>query len=241
MEHREAVMESLAGANAPEVVLISEELFNDQKTSWLSRAAASRSDWFCLPSSLLDRVTSVRTSSGLCGLFRRPRLEWERILACPFLLIGWNLQDPGNLGTLIRSCAALTEGGLLLFGGCHPWSSKVARSSAGALLRTPIFCAPCGQATEKLNLLGKEGYRLFSLLPRGGQELSSADWSGSIGLIVGHESHGVPENIKNFTDSLTIPMEGAAESLNAGVAGSLACYEWSRGRRGKLKSVHRHG
>ena len=231
MEHREAVVESLLESHAPQEVLISDELYEQDQAKWSDLSRASACQWYRMPGSLLDRVTSVRTSSGLCGVYSRVQSSWSKVCEHTFLLIAWELQDPGNLGTLIRSVSGLTAGALIQVGGCSPWSAKVARASAGSLLRLPLCQIESSQAHDYLSKLVEER-PVYSLMPRDGVQFISLNWREPLALVVGQESRGVPPSIQQMTKAVTIPMSGGAESLNAGVAGSLACYEWSRASHG---------
>ena len=138
MEHYEACLEAVNGPSPPEYVLLSEKLFEKEPEVWEQRASNSSSVWVLLDKKELDRLSTVSSSSGLCGVFSVPNWRLSELLDRDFFLIAWELQDPGNVGTLIRSCAALTQGVSIFVGGCSPWSSKVARASAGALLKHPV-------------------------------------------------------------------------------------------------------
>ena len=96
----------------------------------------------------LDRVLSVKASNGLCGVFRPYPWSREAVLKSGALLITWQIQDPGNLGTLIRSSSGLAGGAVLCVGGCRAWSSKVARASAGASSWSRAMVASMGSTTS---------------------------------------------------------------------------------------------
>ena len=116
---------------------------------------------------------------------------------------------------------------MVTLGGCRPWSSKVARASAGALFRTPLLALSTAGG-DLLAALRASGYALFSALPRGGQAPSEAFSDGRrVAVLIGNESHGLPSGVVEQSRGLTISMRGDEESLNAGVAGSILCYQWS--------------
>lgn len=233
LEHAEAVLESLDSPTPPQEVLLGQALFDREPARWEALAAAHRqSRWFLLPDDRLDKVVSVRSVGGLCGLYE-PRLsDLAALTSRAFLLVTWEIQDPGNFGTLVRSCGALASGGVLAVGGCRPWSSKTARSSAGAILRVPCCRRDAGVGETVLRELQAAGFRLLSAVPRGGQPVDRFDWSTGDrhAVLVGHETRGLPVEIQNLTELVTIGMRGEEESLNAAVAGSILCYEWSRSR-----------
>jgi len=228
MEHREAVLESLQQGLPPIQVLLSTSLYNSEPQRWEELAHASESSWFLLEDQALNGLLSVKSSSGLCGLYEPRESSLEELLKASFILITWQLQDPGNLGTVLRSCAGLAQGAVLAVGGCRAWSSKVARSSAGALLRIPVAQLSLEKAYPTLEKVRQAGFTIYSATPRGGESPLRVKWSDRDALLIGNETHGVPEKILETTKGLTLPMTSRAESLNAGVAASILMYERMR-------------
>ena len=228
MEHYEACLEAVNGPSPPEYVLLSEKLFEKEPEVWEQRASNSSSVWVLLDKKELDRLSTVSSSSGLCGVFSVPNWRLSELLDRDFFLIAWELQDPGNVGTLIRSCAALTQGVSIFVGGCSPWSSKVARASAGALLKHPVVELSLNDGLDALKFLSTNKVELYSTSPRGGAALSVLSTKKKQAVLLGHESRGLPQSIQDETELLTINMSAGSESLNVAVAGSLACYERSR-------------
>lgn len=231
LEHAEAVLESLDSKTPPREVLVGRSLFDREPERWEALAEIHpQSRWYLLPDDRLDKVVSVRTAGGLCGLYEPILTDLSVVTSRPFLLVTWEMQDPGNFGTLVRSCGALASGGVLAVGGCRPWSSKTARSSAGAILRVPCCRRTAVDGESVLRELLAAGFRMLSAVPRGGQPVELYDWSAGDrhAVLVGHETRGLPLEIQNLTERVTIGMRGEEESLNAAVAGSILCYEWSR-------------
>ncbi|MEA2024881.1 MAG: RNA methyltransferase [Actinomycetota bacterium] len=132
-----------------------------------------------------------------------------------------DIADPGNLGTLIRSAAALGWQ-VALLGGADPWNPKVLRSAAGShFTRVPVRIAD-------LSELAALGHATVATVVEGGQEPSAVEIDAPIALLVGSESHGLPSEMVNQCDvTMTIPMSADSESLNAAVAGSIAMYALS--------------
>lgn len=234
LEHSEAVLEALQAAVPPEQVLLTHKRYRAEPEEWEQLAQRNpRVGWYLVEQKDLDKLTSVPSSNGLCGVFSPPPSMRVDDIQEGFILVAWEVQDPGNIGTLIRSCAALTAGAFISVGGCKPWSAKVARSSAGALLRTPIVSVGNEEGKNMLQAIRDKGYQIHCAVPRGGEHLPKVQWSGHDAVVVGNETRGVPIEIQKFTNPLTIGMEAANESLNVAVAGSIACYEW-----GKRSRVH---
>lgn len=226
LEHPDAVKECLNQGLCPEQVLVEESAFEQDSSVWEELAIKHPEvRWFRVPDGKLTSFTSVEQAQGVCAVFGPTDSSWERLLACPFLIVAWDLADPGNLGTLIRTCAALTDGGLLLLGGCSPWSSKVARSSAGALFRVPILREPTPEGV--IERLGGAGYKVFATAPVGGKDPREASFSGRDAVVLGNESRGLPAEILRSLSPLTIPMKGSVESLNVAMVGGLLAYCWS--------------
>jgi TrmH family RNA methyltransferase len=139
------------------------------------------------------------------------------------------LQDPGNLGTLIRSAEAFGATGVLTTPGTvNAWNQKALRASVGSVFRMPV-----ASATE-VDVAGlKEwGVRLLAAVGCSGATVAQeADFVGSCALMIGNEGAGLSAEWMRIADErVTIPCPGPVESLNAAVAGSLLLYEASRQR-----------
>ncbi len=241
MEHYEAVVESIASPRPPEQILISSRCYERQPSYWDDLISRGPTAWYLVDGDKLDRVISVRSSSGLCGVYSVAQASLSELANSRFVLVSWEVQDPGNLGTLLRSGAALTGGGALIVGGCRPWSGKVARSSAGALLRMPLCRCSLEEAEGALSQLQQQGFQLFSTVCRGGVTLREVEWPEKVALLIGNETRGLPRSVQDLTSPITIAMEEGAESLNAGVAGSIACYEWSQRALEGQNRISSHG
>jgi TrmH family RNA methyltransferase len=129
------------------------------------------------------------------------------------------VHDPGNVGTLVRACAALGPAHLALgHGTADPLSPKAVRASMGALFRVPLVA-----------LNEAPPARVVALDGRAETPLHAADLSGPLAFALGGERHGVPDDVLAAADAVaSIPQEPAAESLNVAMAGTLALYEVRR-------------
>jgi tRNA G18 (ribose-2'-O)-methylase SpoU len=228
MEHREAVLESLQSDYSPYQVLLGTKLYEQDPARWEDLSRKSASAWYLVQDDELDRVLSVKGSNGLCGLFRPFEWNLEAVGQSGTVLVTWQIQDPGNLGTLIRSCSGLVGGGVLCVGGCRPWSSKVARASAGGLLRCPVRQFPVEEGVAALSALKADGFSLFAAVPREGLAAREVAWTGRDAILVGNESHGLPKEIVQQARAISLTMTAEIESLNAGVAGSILLHERAR-------------
>jgi TrmH family RNA methyltransferase len=145
------------------------------------------------------------------------------------------VHDPGNAGTLIRSAAAVGAAAVVLDGGVDPTSPKVLRSSAGTAFRLPVvrLDEPGGTgAREWAALRADRGLRSVGLAAGAAVAIDEVDLTGPTEVVVGNEARGLPDALAAGLDELaSIPMAGGVESLNAGVAGSVALFELARQRR----------
>jgi TrmH family RNA methyltransferase len=173
----------------------------------------------------LARAADTETPQGIVGLYRPRRWELTELGAGLVLLLE-NLQDPGNLGTVLRSMEALGGAGVVLAGGVDPYNPKVIRSAMGALFRLPVIRTTLHEALE-----GLKGRPVWVADLGGPYAPWQADLSGDAVLIIGNEGNGPSAEAVQAADGVvTIPMEGPTESLNAGVAASLLLYEAIRQR-----------
>lgn len=141
------------------------------------------------------------------------------------LLVAWGVGDPGNVGTLIRCAAAFGLGFAAGPGTADPWAPKVLRAAAGGHFRAGV--ARVGSLTE---LRGGER-RPVATVARGGMPPRALP-AGPLAVLVGDEAHGLAPGVVAACDlSVTIPMPGGAESLNAAVAGAIVAYELAVGGR----------
>lgn len=148
----------------------------------------------------------------------------------PLVLIAAGLQDPGNLGTLIRSAEAFGATAVLTTPGTvSEWNQKALRASAGSVLRVPVAQVTAAQ----LLVLKSQGLRLFAAVAPGAKSIpvADSDLAQPCALMIGNEGAGLSSELLALADArITIPTPGRVESLNAAIAGSLLLYEASRQR-----------
>jgi RNA methyltransferase, TrmH family len=157
----------------------------------------------------------------------------ERLQVGPVVII-LGLQDPGNLGTILRSAEAFGSAGIVLGEGTvSPFNSKVIRASSGSIFRLPLVIAKA--AGEMENVLGSmrtEKIRLIATSSHKGIPLNETKLRGPAAVFIGSEGAGLPRDLLSQVDELVaIPHTPQVESLNAGVAGSIILYEAARQRR----------
>ncbi len=146
----------------------------------------------------------------------------------PLLAVA-GVQDPGNLGTILRSAEAFAAGGVLLGEGTvSQFNSKVIRASAGSVFRLPVARTDLQQSVAKLWALG---LRLIATSSHKAESLQETKLSGPLAIFIGSEGAGVPrELLAQMDEVVAIPHSPKVESLNAGVAASIILYEAARQR-----------
>lgn len=164
---------------------------------------------------VLATVSELPHPARAVGVYRRADLPTG---ARPVTLALWRVADPGNVGTLVRTADAFGAAVALSPGCADPLGTKALRASAGAIFRVPLL--PWGAG---------EGPRV-ALVAHGGRPLPELGLAAPVTLLLGAEREGLPEGVVTAADErATIPLPGAAESLNVAAAGAIALYELTRG------------
>jgi TrmH family RNA methyltransferase len=189
-----------------------------------------------LPDKLFDGAVPSETPQGVAALVRLKEFSLdavlERLQVGPIIVVV-GLQDPGNLGTILRSAEAFGSAGVILGEGTvSPFNSKVIRASAGSIFRLPLVLAKAAGGLEEISgKLRQENVRLIATSSHKGTPLDQARLTGSLAVYIGSEGSGLPRTLMAQVDELvSIPHTPHVESLNAGVAGSIVAYESARQR-----------
>lgn len=138
-----------------------------------------------------------------------------------------NVQDPANMGTILRTAEALGFDGVILSGNCCDfYSPKVVRGSMGAVFRLPSFVPE--NFVEYIGTLTKSGIATYGSTPRNAEDITKLDISGGV-MLIGNEGNGLSEDVLNVCSKrVRIPMGGRAESLNAAAAAAILMWETVR-------------
>ncbi len=176
--------------------------------------------------------SQVDTPQGMLAVVDRPRASLSSVLApadlC--LVIADRIQDPGNLGTIIRIAdAAGASGVVATAGSVDPYHPKVVRATMASLFHLPVVTADAG---EVLASLGERGARILVAYQSGATDYTEADYRGPLAIVLGNEGGGPdPVWLGAAHAIVRIPLYGRAESLNVAIAAGLLLYEVRRARQ----------
>ncbi len=194
-----------------------------------------------LPDKLFDTLVPSESPQGVAALVRLKEFTLddltERLQVGPIVVLA-GLQDPGNVGTILRSCEAFGSAGVILGEGTvSPFNSKVVRASAGSVFRLPIIHNQGKLALPRSwkkfpKHLRAQGVRLIATSSHKGTPLDQAGLKSPSAIFFGNEGSGLPRDLMaKMDDSVAIPHTPQVESLNAGVAASIVLYEAARQRK----------
>lgn len=189
---------------------------------------------------LFDSVTGTETPQGIAALVHPKETSFDDLLkgGTPLVAVMVGVQDPGNVGTIVRSAEAFgATGAVTTRGTAQPFSPKALRGSAGSALRLPIVSgiAPA-IILAQLRVAGLRLYAASSPDKEGAVLPAAADLKVSCALLIGNEGAGLPAEIERSADQrVRIPLAAPVESLNAAVAAAVLLYEAARQRNALLE------
>jgi RNA methyltransferase, TrmH family len=177
-------------------------------------------------------LSPVRSPAGLAAIVRRKVTAPPLVCGRPhaFVVAAADVQDPGNIGAIIRAAEAGGATGAFVCGAsASPFSWKALRGSMGSALRLPVVAGMTTGAV--MDCMAEAELRTIAAVPRGGADPDDVDWRGSIGLFIGGEGPGLSDEvIDRCSMRVTIPMAVTVESLNVGVATGVLIYAARRQR-----------
>ena len=175
---------------------------------------------------LFARMCDTKTPQGILSVVRMPSYTWEEVTGgeTPLLLVLEDLQDPGNVGTILRTAEGAGVTGVLLSRGCADlFQPKTIRSTMGSIYRMPFYRAD--NLPEAVERLKAQGVRTYAAHLDGQHSYLQADYRKASAFLIGNEGNGLSRELSEAADELIrIPMEGRVESLNAAVAAAVLMY-----------------
>ncbi len=220
-------------ADRLEQVFVSEHFFAEEAADAILEKAKGH-EIFVVKDSVFAGMCDTRTPQGILAVVRQKKWCLEEILslsACPFFMMAENLQDPGNLGTILRTGEGAGITALILSKGTvDMYSPKVTRSTMGSLFRVPFLYVE--DMAETVAYLRQRGIEVYAAHLEGSVPYDTPDYTVSSAILVGNEGNGLTDRTADAcTKRVRIPMEGAVESLNAAMSAGIFMYEVHRQRR----------
>jgi TrmH family RNA methyltransferase len=229
------VREAHAAARPLESVVIeSSRLESDTEEGLLARSLdVAGVDVAVASGHVFGAISPVRTPSGIVAIAHRHPTSTDAILeqARLFALVIVDVQDPGNLGSLMRVAEAGGVTGVIVAGdSANPFSWKAVRGSMGSLLRLPV--ARSMSIDTVMEAIRKTKTIAIAAVPRDGRDPDAVDWSGRIALMLGGEGPGLSARlVAGANERVTIPMESPVESLNVAASAAILIYAARRARQ----------
>jgi TrmH family RNA methyltransferase len=204
---------------------------SDELRDIITRIEAARVEVVIATAPVMAALSPVKSSGAIVALAERPTVSTARVYADrPFVVVAADVQDPGNLGAIVRVAEAGGATGVVAAGGCaDPFGWKALRGSMGSALRLPVLVRR--RVEDAIADARQRGCRVVATTPRGGGSLFDVDFRPPTAVLIGGEGSGLPEAIVADADErVTIPMASPVESLNAAVTAALVVYESRRQR-----------
>lgn len=211
-----------------EKVYISKSLFGEKGQAFLQGM-----DYEVMEDRVFEAASDTRTPQGILCLVKQYHYRLEDLIQKenPHLLILENLQDPGNLGTIMRTAeGAGADGVILSRTSVDLYNPKTIRSTMGSIYRMPFLYVD--EISKILPVLKEREIRTYAAHLRGKHCYDEEDYHGGTAFLIGNEGNGLTKELSDQADTwIRIPMHGKLESLNAAVAASILMYEVCRQRR----------
>lgn len=224
--------EALASGARVEVAAFAAELASGRLAGLVARAERAGAQAVTVTDLVLTAVSPVRHPSGVIAIARRRDVTIDDVLdrtpALVLMLSG--VQDPGNVGAIIRAAEGCGATGVVAGSGtADPFGWKALRGGMGSTFRLPVAARqPLAGAVERARAAG---LRILATETRNGTPVAACDMRGPSAILLGGEGQGLPDDLLAMADErITIPMRAPVESLNVAVSAALILYEASRQR-----------
>jgi TrmH family RNA methyltransferase len=217
----------------PESVYVAQEALCDERVSRpLERARMAGAATYLLAPGVIERVSDTVSPQPVMAVVRSIDVALDEVASGSGpVVVCVGVRDPGNAGTIVRSAAGADFAGVVFCeGSVDPYNPKTVRATAGSLFQVPLVSGV--SAGEAVSALRQKGFRLVGAEAHGGRYYADCDLAGRVALLIGNESQGVdPAVAASFDEVVTIPLARGVESLNAGIAAAILCFEALRQKR----------
>ena len=230
-----AVTEAVQYADVADLFFIKTE---ERKLNEIIKTAEEKGvRLYCVDEKVMAKLSDTKTPQGVLTVIKMPEDSLQKLRPgtasdnnAPVIILD-RVQDPGNLGTIIRTADAVGALGIILLEGCvDAFSPKVVRASMGSLFHLPVIQDVLPE--EALTWCYRHGYEPAATALKNAQNMYKADLSKKMAFIFGNEANGVAEELQAAAETrLFIPMAGQAESMNVAMAAGIILFEGLRQRR----------
>lgn len=212
-----------------EKVYISESLYNKKKQDLnLSRFPVE-----VLSDTVFQYISDTKTPQGILCIVKQEKFDMDAILSIenPHFMVLDNLQDPGNLGTIVRTAEGAGVNAVFLSKeSVDIYNPKTIRSTMGSIYRMPVIYVD--DLLELLQIFKEKGIKSYAAHLEGKNSYDKEDYTEGTAILIGNEGNGLRDEVsKNADIWVQIPMQGKVESLNAAIAASILMFEVYRQRR----------
>lgn len=184
---------------------------------------------------VFSHLSDTQTPQGILCVVRQLSYSLEEVAdaPCPHMLVLDRLQDPGNVGTILRTAEGAGVTGILLDGECADiYNPKTIRSTMGSIFRMPFYYIQ--DLEEGIRYLKKRGICTYAAHLEGKRAYDEEDYRKPCAFLIGNEGNGLRPEIADLADTyIRIPMAGEVESLNAAIASAVLMFEAGRQRRSR--------
>lgn len=208
-------------------IVVCEECVQDGTLDQKLLYEIAKYDCIYVTKNVFSTLTEVKNPQGILAVIEKKNTEADIDLEADFIVALDDLQDPGNLGTILRTLdSANIKQVIVSKGTADPYNPKVVRSTMGAIFRVKVI--ECENLVNTLKFLKENKFKIQATSLQTENSIYSVDYNKKV-LIIGNEANGVSEEVFNLADEkIKIPMLGKTESLNAAVATSIIVYEYVR-------------
>lgn len=212
-------------------VVYSEELLNEEGLSLIDNLKNTKLDIYSTTETLFKQISDTEAPQGILAVVEMKQTELESVFSTPnFIILLDRVQDPGNLGTIIRTADAFGANAIIVTSGCvDVYNPKTVRSTMGSIFQIPIVHIE--DIKDAISVLKEKNIRVIASSLETDTYSFDMDFKTDCALVIGNEGMGVSSEVIALSDELVkIKMTGLAESLNAGIASGVLMYEVLRQR-----------
>ncbi len=231
LEGPNMIREALENSGKARFIFLKAESTSQEARNLAENADANGLAVYEVSDSVYEKISQTETPQGILAILEKPKRNRESFLKdCENknLLVIDRVQDPGNIGTLLRTAEAAGMGGAVVIKGSgDPFSPKAVRAASGATERFPIIFTE--SASDTVSILKNAGKKVFATAMNGTTVYYKADLKENAAIVVSNEGNGASQEILDAADEiLSIPMEGKTESLNVAIASGIIMFESRR-------------